>query len=81
MPRFYLHLQSGDKITQDEEGDDLPGAEKAREKALASVREILASAIRYGLEPAIDGIVVADEEGRHLLSVSIRDALPRSLRP
>jgi hypothetical protein len=80
MPMFYLHIVSGALLTEDEEGDELPTPNDARLKALASVREIVGAAIHNGVDPDIDGIVVANAEGHTLFTVTIAEALPPRLR-
>jgi hypothetical protein len=52
--------------------------EAARDEALHSARELLADAIKASSHP-IDGFVIADDSGRELETLSLRDALPKGL--
>jgi hypothetical protein len=40
MPRFFFHLNFGQRVVPDEEGVELPNRSAAREEALAVVREL-----------------------------------------
>ena len=79
MPRFHFNAVSGDRITPDLEGEELLDADAARKEAVASAREILANAIRTGSD-APERIQVIDGHGCEVLSVSLADLLPMSLR-
>ena len=79
MARFYFHIRKLGHIEPDPEGCDLPDLAAARNEALQSAREILSSAIR-GPDPRLfDCFVIADEEGRELATVSLKEALPKGL--
>jgi hypothetical protein len=79
MARFYFHIREHDHIKPDPEGCDLPDLAAARNEALQSAREILSSAIR-GPDPHLfDCFVIADEAGRELATVSLKEALPKGL--
>ena len=79
MARFYFHIRRHGYIEPDPEGCDLPNLAAARNEALQSAREILSSAIR-GPDPRLfDCFVIADEAGRELATVSLKEALPKGL--
>jgi hypothetical protein len=78
MARFYFHMRTGDHVEADPDGTELPSLAAAEKEALHSAREILADAIKASTDP-IDGFVIADESGRELATVPLKDALPKGL--
>ena len=80
MPRFFLHLKCGNALIEDFEGSELPNPEAARTQALRGAREMLADAIRGGNDLKVEAFVVQDKHGREVMSVSITEALPGTLR-
>ena len=78
MPRFFINYQSGDLIAKDDEGQDYPGLEEARSMALASAREILADNIRSATRNALDAVIITNERGEELMTISAKDVLPKS---
>ena len=76
MARFYFHMRTGDYVEPDPDGTELPSLAAAKTEALQSAREILANAIMASSDP-IDGFVIADESGRELATVALKDALPK----
>jgi hypothetical protein len=73
MPRFYLHLRN-DLSVDDEEGQELPDVEAAREAALENTRSIVCENIRLGHVNLDHYIDVMDDQGAHVLRLSFRDA-------
>ena len=75
MPRFFFHVRdtNGD-VSRDSEGQDLPSLEAARQEALNSNREMLGERLLHGgdVERQIE---IADEEGKVLAVVNVRDTL------
>jgi hypothetical protein len=80
MAMFYFHIQTGDLLVEDLEGIDLADLAEAREEAFEAARNILAEAIRSGDDWADKAFVIADEQGRRLISMPITDAMPKGLR-
>jgi hypothetical protein len=80
MAMFYFHIQTGDLLVKDEEGSELAGLDEAREEALEASRGILAEAIKSGDDWRDKAFMIADEQGRHLVSMPMTDALPKGLR-
>jgi hypothetical protein len=80
MAMFYFHIQTGDLLVEDLEGIDLADLAEAREEAFEAARNILAEAIRSGDDWADKAFVIADEQGRRLMSMPITDAMPKGLR-
>ncbi|MET0745565.1 MAG: hypothetical protein ABWY78_19500 [Microvirga sp.] len=83
MPRYFFRVRCASELTQDDEGQDLPDLESARD-------EVLRAAIRIWLE-ALPGDVpkaliveILDDLGRALANVRIDDVvqdLRRSAAP
>jgi hypothetical protein len=80
MPRFYIHFRNGDIIAKDDEGQDLPGLEEAREAAMVSAREILADNIKGKATNPLLAVIVANESGETLITIPAKDALPDPLK-
>ncbi len=80
MARFYFHIKGDGVLVTDDEGLDLPSTSEAAKIALASARELLADAIRFGKPQVPEAIVVADEAGRPLLELALVAVLPEPLR-
>jgi len=73
MPRYYFHLRDGEH-TEDEEGLDLPDIEAARNVALEAARDIVCADIKHGWLNLDYRIVVADEDGATVLTMTFREA-------
>jgi hypothetical protein len=80
MGRFYFHVRTGDRLTPDEEGIDLPDLAAAHHEAVLAAREVLADAIMSGKPEVAEAFVIADEGGRPLDIVQIATVLPRSMK-
>jgi Domain of unknown function (DUF6894) len=80
MGHFYFHLQAGEQLIIDMEGQDLPDLSAARREAIQSAREILAAAIRAGKATVPDAFVISDEAGHALDIVALVEALPEPLK-
>ena len=71
MKQFYFHFRmTGDEIVIDEEGSRLDDYPRARLEAEHCVRELLANAIKSPNVKIPDALVIADEKGIELGSVS-----------
>lgn len=77
MPKYFFNVLSSGQEALDAEGECLPDLDAAREEAIAGIRDIAADHVRFG-EPLDlgDRIEVVDEQGKPLLSVTFRDAVP-----
>jgi hypothetical protein len=78
MARFYFHMRTGDHDELDDEGCELCDLAAARKEAFLSAREILSDAIEAD-GSVFDCFIIADEDGRELETVSLKDALPKGL--
>jgi hypothetical protein len=80
MALFYFQIQIDGLLIEDHEGIDLADLAEAREEAFEAARDILAEAIRSGDDWTDRAFVIADEQGRHLMSMPMTDAMPKGLR-
>jgi hypothetical protein len=80
MAMFYFHIQTDDLVVEDLEGIELADLAEARGEALEAARDILAEAVRSGDDWVDKAFVIADEHGRHLMSMPMTDAMPKGLR-
>jgi len=80
VPRYFFHLHENGLVTEDEEGTPLSGDEAARDAAVRAARDVLAGAVMTGRLPLDDMIVVTDQVGRTIFSLSLAAAVgqPRS---
>jgi hypothetical protein len=74
MPRFYFHLYN-DVITCDEEGREIADVDTARSIAVAEARALLAAEAVKGHIDFTHRVVIADEGGRVVATVTYRDAV------
>ena len=51
-----------------------------RAQAVATARELLADAIKSGVDLGFDAVVIADERGEEIASVQLAEVLPKRLR-
>ena len=63
MPRYHFHAADGSQY-RDEEGEELPGVEKARSVALDVLTEILPSRADDFWREGVFTVSVKDEAGR-----------------
>ena len=77
MPRYYFHI---DELDTDPDGTELPDLDAARREALLGARELLAEWIVLAIDGMPMRILIADEAGKVLATVHLRDALPGALK-
>ena len=76
MPRFFFHIQGPDGTITDDEGQQFPNLDAVRTDAIAAIQDIVAESVRMGKGTrADDSLLVADEAGNVLLTVSFREAV------
>jgi hypothetical protein len=73
MPRYFFHIYNHD-ITMDEEGQELPDIEAAREIALGSARDLVCDSVHLGHLNLDHRIEVADQQGETLIVLTFREA-------
>ena len=76
MPKFYINFRNGDQIAKDDEGQDFPGLEEAEAAALVAARELLADNVRSGTDNPLTAVIITNENGRELMTISANDILP-----
>jgi hypothetical protein len=75
MPHYYFHVREGSTLNRDEEGQELPDAEAARQEAIAATREILGEKLLHGGSLNSRTIQIADETGHVVDEINLRDVL------
>jgi hypothetical protein len=75
MPRYFFTLRGGDIDTEDEDGIALPDDAAAHERAVDFARDLLAAAVLEGRLALHERIVVRDETGRSVESLSFGQAV------
>jgi hypothetical protein len=74
MPHFFLHVHDGFTAI-DREGVELVDLEAARKEAIAGLRDIVAQQVKLGQLPRYEHIVIADDMGLRLATVTFDDAI------
>jgi hypothetical protein len=74
MPLFYFHLRNGEELQEDTNGEDFGSLTAAREEAILSAREIMSERVASGKKPNGSRFEIADDTGRHVLTVPFQDA-------
>jgi len=64
----------------DDEGIDVPDLEEARKGALISAREIVADNIKSGAIAPLVTVVITDDSGQVVMTISAKDVLPEPLK-
>ena len=80
MPKFFFNFRNGEIIAKDEVGIALPSLEDARQAALDSARELVAENVKANSKTPVEAVIVTDELGRELLTISAKDVLPEALK-
>ena len=77
--RYYFHIRDLDGLIPDEEGSELSNIADARMEARASALDFAMNDLRCGHRIDERRIEIANEDGRILETVSVRDViLPRT---
>jgi len=80
MPKFFISFRNANRLAEDDIGLDLPSLEEARETALISAREILADNVKSGAKNPMEAVIITDESGQELMTISANDILPEPLK-
>jgi hypothetical protein len=75
MPRYFFHVREGTELNRDTEGQDCADGEAARREAISSAREILGEKLLHGGALNSRTIEIADETGRVVDVVNVKDVL------
>lgn len=73
MARFFFHIKNDIEVT-DPEGQELDNLAAARQQAVHYARDLAAEAVRQGEVDLKHRIVVADEDGDDILTVTFAEA-------
>jgi hypothetical protein len=79
-PIFFSHSRRGGEIVRGVEGQEFPNLEAAQAAATATVRELLADEIKHAKGPTLEAVIIADENGKELMTVRAKDILPEPLK-
>jgi len=69
MRRYYFNFRKGDKISRDRIGMHLPNIDAAREEAIYTWRDVLATAAMAREAPFDCEIQITDDSGETVLSI------------
>lgn len=75
MEHFYLHLHECGDVIADEQGQELPDLEAARQIAIASARDVMCAEVAEGRLCLGCSIEISDHNHVHVLSVLFREAV------
>ena len=64
MVKFFFHVKRDGELVTDDDGLDLPSMSEASRAALATARELLADAVKFGKANVPEAIILEDEAGR-----------------
>jgi hypothetical protein len=73
--RFHFDLEDRLGFIPDEEGRELPNVEAARREALKGARSIISAGAEKGLIDLTGRILVRDDEGADVLTLSFDEAV------
>lgn len=77
MARYYLHMRDfKGGVMADDEGSELSSLAAARAEAVLAMQDFLGEAIKRGVDPPFEAIIIADEHGTQLAAVPVVGALP-----
>jgi hypothetical protein len=80
MPRFYFHVCNGTGFTEDQEGQELPDLDAARQVAASSARSIMADDVRRG-ELDLSSFIEIEDFGHQLVhTLCFEDAVDLTRR-
>jgi hypothetical protein len=79
VAKFFFHVKRDGELITDDEGLDLPSMSEASRAALATARELLADAVKFGKSDVPEAIILEDDAGRLLLELELVAVLPESL--
>jgi len=74
MPRYFFNLSDGTYYA-DEDGQDLPSANAARDVAMETARGIMADEVKTGELNLQEKILISDADGQIVTTIAFRDAV------
>ena len=73
--RYFIHVQNGDGLVPDEQGQEFPNVDLARKHALRAAADIIADEIKGGCQVVQLTLHIHDEEDRQLVSLPVTAAV------
>lgn len=81
MPRFYFHLHNAIGFLGDEEGQEAPDLEAARQTAIDSIRDILSNEVRSGRFDLRGRSEITNDAQQLVAAVAYAEAVELHLQP
>ncbi len=69
MPRFYIHLENGEGVLEDEVGRDCADEQAARKEAVCAGADIIADELKGGFSSVTVTLVIEDQDHVRLMQV------------
>lgn len=69
--RYYIHVQNGHGLVCDEQGQEFPTLDAARQHAFRAAAEMIADEIKGGCQVVKLTLHVHDEDDRRLVSLPV----------
>lgn len=75
MNRFFFHLHDSERLLDDQEGVSCLTLDEARERAVTTARDLMASEVRKGHLNLAWYILIANENGSVVANLPFEDAV------
>jgi hypothetical protein len=75
VARYFFYIVNQGRVVPDQEGDEFPDLESAKEEAIASARDVARQEIAEHRSLKDACIEIHDDHGRILASVSVHEVL------
>ena len=77
MPRYFLHVNGRSGLLADPDGQECADLADARQEAIEAARDLMAECLRAGQPLGLHSeMIIADEQGATLATVSFHEAVP-----
>ena len=80
LAKFYIKFRYRDRVSTNDQGIDLPNLAAAVDIAIQSIIELVDKTIKHGGGAIPDAIIVTDQDGKTLATISILDVLRKRRR-
>ena len=80
LAKYYINFRYRDRLSTDDLGIDLPNLAAAAEVAIRSAIELVEETIKCDGGAIPDAMIVTDEDGKTLATISILDVLQKRRR-
>ena len=75
LAKFYINFRYRDRLSTDDHGTDVPNLAAAVHVAIRSVIELVDETTKHDSGAIPDAMIVTDEDGKTLATISILDVL------